>query len=206
MQDLKLQIKYLPIDSIVGYVNNTRIHPQEQIEQIKASVVEFGMVNPIGLHNGVILFGHGRWEALKQLDYEEVPTIDLSHLTDMQKKALVIADNKIGENSFWDNDLLQLELQALDEDGFDYSQLGLEFDFDNFEVDDDFKVELPSGDKEPIQNMTFTVSDEQHELVERALKLAKEYPLHDPAEINENGNGNALYYICELFINTVDKD
>ena len=131
-KDLKLEIIYKPIDEIVGYVNNTRLHPQEQINQIKASVVEFGMCNPIGLHNGVILFGHGRWEALKQLDYKEVPTIDLSHLSEAQKKGLVIADNKIGDNSSFDEDMLKIEIEALQEMDFDIDVLG----FNSDELDD----------------------------------------------------------------------
>ncbi|MEA2092186.1 MAG: ParB/Srx family N-terminal domain-containing protein [Campylobacterota bacterium] len=199
---MKLEITYKPIDKIVGYVNNTRIHPQSQIEQIKASIKEFGMCNPIGIHNDTILFGHGRWEALKQLDYKEVPTIDLSHLSEAQKKALIIADNKIGENAEWDEDLLQIELLEIDEMGFDYSDI-MEFDFDVEDFDEEFSPDLPSGDREPIRNMTFTVSDEQHEIIEECLKLAKDFPLQDPAGINENSNGNALYYICEVFKNNV---
>ena len=205
MKQLKLEIVYKPINEITGYVNNTRLHPQEQVEQIKSSIVEFGMVNPIGLHNGVILFGHGRWEALKQLEYEQVPTIDLSHLSEAQKKALVIADNKIGEGSSWDEDLVKLELMELDDMNFNYSDLGFDFDFEEYEEDEEFSVDLPSGDREPIRNMTFTVSDEQHELIEQALKDAKLYPLQDPAGINENSNGNALYYICEVFKNGLDS-
>ena len=205
LKDLKLEIKYKPINSIIGYVNNTRVHPQEQINQIKASIKEFGMCTPIGIHNETIVYGHGRWEALKQLDYKEVPTLDLSHLTEAQRKAFTIADNKIGDNSSFDEDLLQLELMALDDLGFDYSNLGFDFDIDIEEMnDEEFEPNIKTGDREPIRNMTFTVSDEQHELIEEVLKLAKEYPLQDPAGINENSNGNALYYICEIFKNKVD--
>ena len=205
MTDLKLEINYKPINEIVGYVNNTRLHPQDQIDQIKASINEFGMCNAIGIHNNTIIFGHGRWEALKQIGYEEVPTIDLSHLSEAQKKALVIADNQIALNTEWDEDLLQLELQRLDEFNFDYSELGFNFDFEEFEEEEDFEPDVPSGDREPIRNMTFTVSDEQHEQIEKALKSAKEFPLQDPAGINENSNGNALYYICEVFKNGLDS-
>ena len=167
LKDLKLEIVYKPIDSIVGYVNNARVHPQSQIDQIKASIVEFGMCTPIGIHNNTIVYGHGRHEALKQLGYEEVPTLDLSHLTDAQRKAFIIADNKIGDNSTFDEDLLQLELNALDELGFDYSDLGFDFDLDIEQLDDEeFEPNIKTGDREPIRNMTFTVSDEQHELIE----------------------------------------
>jgi len=205
-KDLKLELKYIPLSDITPYVNNTRKHPQDQIDQIKASIKEFGMCTPIGLHNGTIVYGHGRYEALKQLDYDEAPTIDLSHLSEAQRKALVIADNKIGDNSEFDEDLLKLELLELDELNFDYSKLGFDFEFDIEDMEDEeFLPDLPNGDREPIRNMTFTVSDEQHEKIEECLKLAKEFPLQDPAGVNENGNGNALYYICEMFKNTVNQ-
>lgn len=205
-KDLKLQIVYKPINSILGYVNNTRVHSQEQIDQIKSSIIEFGMCTPIGIHNDTIVYGHGRHEALKQLGYDEVPTLDLSHLTEAQRKAFTIADNKIGDNSSFDEDLLKLELMSLDEMGFDYSNLGFDFEFDIEELnDEEFEPIIKTGDREPIRNMTFTVSDEQHELIEEVLKLAKEYPLQDPAGINENSNGNALYYICEVFKNGLDS-
>ena len=134
MEHLKLEISYKPIDEIVGYVNNTRTHSKEQVEQIKASIKEFGMCNAIGLHNGVIVSGHGRWEALKQLGYCEVPTIDLSHLTKAQKKAYIIADNKIALNAGWDEELLKIELESLQELDFDLDILG----FDEFEVEQIF--------------------------------------------------------------------
>lgn len=132
MEKLKLEIKYLPINSIVGYVNNTRTHSQEQINQVKSSISEFGMVNPIGVHKNVILSGHCRWEALKQLDYKEVPTVDLSHLTEAQKKAYIIADNKLALNAGWDEELLKIELESLQELEFDLDILG----FDDTEIDD----------------------------------------------------------------------
>ena len=134
LEKLKLEIKYLPINSIVGYVNNTRTHSQEQINQVKSSISEFGMVNPIGVHKNVILSGHCRWEALKQLDYKEVPTVDLSHLTEAQKKAYIIADNKLALNAGWDEELLKIELESLQELDFDLDILG----FDEFEVEQIF--------------------------------------------------------------------
>lgn len=174
LKDLKLQIVYKPINSIVGYVNNTRVHPQEQINQIKASIKEFGMCTPIGIHNDTIVYGHGRHEALKQLNYEEVPTLDLSHLTEAQRKAFTIADNKIGDNSSWDEDLLQLELMALDELGFDYSDLGFDFEFDIEELNDE---EIESSLKEQqYEEKTEIIIECESELQQEELfyKLTKE--------------------------------
>ena len=159
MEDLKLEIKYLPINSIVGYVNNTRTHSQEQINQVKSSISEFGMVNPIGVHKNVILSGHCRWEALKQLDYKEVPTVDLSHLTEAQKKAYIIADNKLALNAGWDEELLKIELESLQELDFDLDILG----FDEFEVEQIF------GEGTNIAMEDFFEETEQKEKVDKTF-------------------------------------
>jgi ParB family transcriptional regulator, chromosome partitioning protein len=203
---LKQEIVYKSVKELVPYARNSRTHSDEQVAQIMASIKEFGFTNPVLTDgdNGIIA-GHGRVMAAQRIGLEEVPTIELSHLTDAQKKAYIIADNKIALNSGWDEDLLQLELIELDEMEFNYSELGFDFGFNDNQDVEEIEIDLPSGDREPIRNMTFTVSDEQHELIEEVLKLAKEYPLHDPAGINENSNGNALYYICEMFNNKVNN-
>ena len=159
LEKLKLEIKYLPINSIVGYVNNTRTHSQEQINQVKSSISEFGMVNPIGVHKNVILSGHCRWEALKQLDYKEVPTVDLSHLTEAQKKAYIIADNKLALNAGWNEELLKIELESLQELDFDLDILGF----------DDFEVEQIFGEGTNIDMEDFFEETEQKEKVEKTF-------------------------------------
>jgi len=201
-----MQIIYKKTSELIPYVNNTRTHSDTQISQIASSIKEFGFTNPclIDVDSGLIA-GHGRVLGAIQLDMDEVPCIVLKDLTEAQKKAYIIADNKIALNAGWDEDLLQLELLELNDLGFDYKDLGFDFDFDKEEDVEDFEVNLPTGDREPIRNMTFTVSDEQHEIIEQCLKLAKEFPLQDPAGINENSNGNALYYICEVFKNGMDS-
>ena len=159
LKDLKLEIVYKPIGSIIGYVNNTRVHPQSQIDQIKSSIVEFGMCTPIGIHNNTIVYGHGRHEALKQLGYEEVPTLDLSHLTDAQRKAFIIADNKIGDNSTFDEELLKLEIEALQDMDFNIDLLGfsdeeladLEIGLEDLpELDTDKADEVPEVEENPV--------------------------------------------------------
>ncbi|MEA2090957.1 MAG: DNA methyltransferase [Campylobacterota bacterium] len=158
-KELRLKLEYVAIDSIVPYVSNTRIHSSEQIEQIKASIVEFGMCTPIGIHNNTIVYGHGRYESLKQLDYDEIPIIDLSHLTDAQRRGLIIADNKIGDNSEFDEDLLKIEIEGLMDDdfnidllGFDMDELddlGIDFDDDSLVLDEDKADEVPELVDEP---------------------------------------------------------
>ena len=175
LKDLKLQIVYKPIDSVLGYVNNARVHPQEQIDQIKSSIIEFGMCTPIGIHNDTIVYGHGRHEALKQLGYNEIPTLDLSHLTEAQRKAFTIADNKIGDNSFFDEELLKIELQSLQEMDFDYSDLGFDFDFDMEEIseDEDYShknKEINTDDYKDIMELKFKLTFSEYEEAREKLK------------------------------------
>lgn len=113
----------------IEYVNNSRTHSDEQVNQVASSTKEFGFTNPILIdeQNGIIA-GHGRLMAAKKLGLEEVPCIVLTGLTEAQKKAYVIADNKLALNSGWDLDLLKLEMQNLDELGFDLDLLGFSDD------------------------------------------------------------------------------
>ena len=110
----KLQIVYKKVDDLIPYINNSRTHSEAQVLQIASSIKEFGFTNPILLdkENG-ILAGHGRIEAARKLHLNEVPTIDLSHLTPSQRKAYIIADNKLALNAGWDEEILKLELQEL---------------------------------------------------------------------------------------------
>lgn len=113
-QDPKLKIVYRPLKDLIPYARNSRTHSEAQLSQIAASIKEFGFTQPILLdgENGIIA-GHGRWQAAVKLAMHDVPTIDLSHLTETQKKAYVIADNKLALNAGWDNEMLELELSEL---------------------------------------------------------------------------------------------
>jgi DNA modification methylase len=127
-----MQITQVKIGDLVPYINNSRKHSNEQIAQIAASIKEFGWTNPI-LVDGEkgIIAGHGRLYAAMRLKMEEVPVIELAHLTPTQKKALIIADNKLALNAEWDNELLTIELDELLADGFALEILG----FDKDELD-----------------------------------------------------------------------
>jgi ParB-like chromosome segregation protein Spo0J len=129
----RLEIKYLPIDALVPYSRNPRTHSEEQVAQIAASIREFGFTNPILIDgkNGIIA-GHGRFAAAKELGLDQIPCIDLSHLTEEQRRALVIADNKIALNGGWNDELLRLELTDLKELGADLELTG----FDAMELAD----------------------------------------------------------------------
>lgn len=118
-------IKKIKVDDLIPYANNSRLHSDEQVLQIASSIKEFGFLNPIIVDgdNGIIA-GHGRVMAAKKLGIDELPCIDASHLTEAQKKAYVIADNKIALNSEWDIDALRVEFEALREMDFDIELTG----------------------------------------------------------------------------------
>ena len=125
MSKNKPRIEALPVTSLVPYAKNSRTHSDEQVAQVAASIKEFGFTNPILVDgDNVLIAGHGRLLAAQRLGLNEVPCIRLSHLTESQKRAYVIADNKLAMNAGWDDDLLMLEIGDLKDDGFDLSLTG----------------------------------------------------------------------------------
>jgi hypothetical protein len=130
----QLKIEYIDIDSIKPYKNNAKQHPAEQIEQIKKSIEQFGMDDPIGIWKDEIVEGHGRLIACKELGMKEVPVIRLDHLTDKERKAYTLAHNKLTMNSDFDIDILNAELEDLiDIDMTDFGFENIEIDWDNVE-------------------------------------------------------------------------
>ena len=132
------EIKQINTSDLKPYENNARMHGEEQLKQIEKSIKEFGFTIPILLdeHN-TILAGHGRWNVAKRMNLEQVPCMVVSHLNDTQKRAYVIADNKIAENSEWNFDIYMSEIKKLDDLDFDLSSIGLEADMtlSNFSPD-----------------------------------------------------------------------
>ena len=127
----ELKIEYVPIDSIKPYENNAKLHPKEQIEQIKKSMQEFGNIDPIGVWHNEIVEGHGRFQAAKELGIDIVPVIRLDELTDEQRKAYALVHNKLTMNSDFDIDILSDELDKIFD--IDMSDFGFESDFDEKE-------------------------------------------------------------------------
>lgn len=120
-----LTVEYTKISDLVPYINNSRTHDADQIQQVANSIREFGFTNPILIdENKNIIAGHGRLRAAKKLEMDAVPTITITGLTDEQRKAYVIADNKLALNSDWNLDLLMDEIHDLREGGFDETLLG----------------------------------------------------------------------------------
>ncbi len=130
---MDLNVQQIALEQLVPYARNARTHSDSQVAQIAGSIAEFGFVNPVLVGgDNIIIAGHGRVMAAKKLGLQTVPTIKLDHLTENQRRALVIADNKIAENAGWDEELLRLELQNLADEDFDLDLLG----FDDVELDD----------------------------------------------------------------------
>ena len=123
MQDQKLI--YRSVDELIPYARNAKQHSESQVAQIAASIKEFGFTNPIltDADNGIIA-GHGRLMAAQKLGLDKVPTIELAHLSETQKRAYILADNKLAELAGWDNDMLSVEFAELLNDGFDLSLTG----------------------------------------------------------------------------------
>ena len=120
-----MQIEQIEIESLLPYARNSRTHSDEQTAQIAASIKEFGFTNPVLIDNdNQIIAGHGRLMAARKLQLKEVPCIRLGYLTETQKKAYVIADNKLALNSGWDEEMLALEIAELKDEDFDIDLLG----------------------------------------------------------------------------------
>lgn len=129
-----LSINYIGLDKLIPYINNSRTHDDAQIAQIASSIKEFGFTNPVLVDDeGGIIAGHGRVMAARKLNLKDVPTITLTDLTEIQKRAYIIADNKLALNAAWDNELLMLELNALSDADYDLDLTGFaKSDLDNF--------------------------------------------------------------------------
>lgn len=198
------KIEHIEVNDLIPYANNSRTHSEEQVGQIAASIREFGFTNPVLIDkDGTIVAGHGRVMAARKLGMESVPCIRLGHLSPAQVRAYVIADNKLALNAGWDEELLRSELDRIKEEGTDIALTGFSeqeitkllqcVDADSVDF-----PELSDGDKQPFQQKTFTLHDEQSKEVDEAIEKAKKMG-HGESSVNENSNGNALAFICEFF-------
>lgn len=199
---MTLQVEQRAVSALIPYARNSRTHSDDQVAQIAASIREFGWTNPVLVdEDGGLIAGHGRLLAARKLGLDEVPCIVLDSLTDTQKRALVIADNKLALNAGWDMELLELEVRELDDADFDTTLLGFSDGELSGMLGDVAALGMPSladGDREPFQQMTFTLHDDQVEQIKAAIDAAKSLgPFDSP---NENSNGNALARVAETFL------
>ena len=159
------KIEQWPTAKLVPYARNARTHSDAQVAQIAASIAEFGFTNPIlAGSDGVIVAGHGRLAAAQKLGLEVVPVVVLDHLSPTQRRALVIADNRIAENAGWDDAMLRIEIASLQDDDFDVSLTGF---------DADALAELMAGD-EP---------DGEGETDDDAVPELSETPISRPGDV-----------------------
>jgi len=158
-----LEIQYVATDDLIPYIHNSRTHSEAQVKQIAASIREFGFTNPILIDDeGTIIAGHGRVMAAKVLQLDEVPTITLGALTDAQRKAYVIADNKLALNAGWDTEVLLAEIESLQDLNFDTQLLGFSAD----ELSEMLNIEEPELKEESyaeIFNIVVECDDEMEQ-------------------------------------------
>lgn len=137
------QMNLVSISKLIPYINNARTHSEEQIKKLRASLREFGFINPIIIDSEYnIIAGHGRVMAAKEEGIAEVPCVLVDYLTEAQKKAYILADNRMAMDAGWDEELLKVELESLEADAFDLSLTG----FDEKELADLFKSETEVAD------------------------------------------------------------
>ena len=157
MQNQDLKVVYRAVSELIPYARNARTHSDEQVARIAASIKEFGWTNPILIDGSKgIIAGHGRVLAARKLGLEKVPTIELSGLTEAQKRAYILADNRLALDAGWDEEMLKLEFAELEKEGFELSKTGFSdeeiremmADLDR-EVDGVEDVETPEPPKNP---------------------------------------------------------
>ena len=189
------KIIHRDINSLIFAEYNPRQLTKDQHQHLKDSIQRFGLVDPILVNShadrkDIIIGGHQRVRVAKDLDIDKVPCIELS-LTYEKERELNIRLNK--NSGSWDYDVLanMFEMEELQDWGFDDNDLQL------FDQDFGDEFNLPDGDKEPFQQMTFTLSDEQAEAVKGAIDRAKKNDFGDTG--NENSNGNALWWVCNSY-------
>lgn len=191
-----MKIERIKLSEIKPYENNAKKHPKEQIEQIKKSIQEFGMCDPIAIdENNVIIEGHGRYIALQQLGYKEIDCIRIENLTEEQKRAYILVHNKLTMNTGFDMEKLEKEIEEIKTIDMSY------FDFDLYPEE----IELPeveTEDQEQIYRMTLNFSEEQFQEVQEAIEIieATRKELHSFGNKNKSSNllNEVIYEWVEL--------
>jgi len=202
-----VKIESVPIDSISQDPSNLRKHGQRNLDAIKASLRKFGQQTPIVISaDGVIIAGNGRYEAAQALGFTKVDVVR-SKLKGSDATAYAIADNRTAELADWDETALAETLRALQSEDYDIEAAGftdgeiegLLESLGSFDINEGEAATLPDGDRAPFQQMTFTLHDDQAEVIKAAMQAAKDAgPFVDTG--NENSNGNALARIAEAYI------
>ncbi len=187
----ELKIEYLPVDALKPYERNAKLHPAEQIEQIKKSISDYGFNDPIGIWKDEVVEGHGRLIAAKELGMTGVPVVRLDYMTDEQRREYALVHNQTTMNSGFDFSVLDAEIEGLPD--FDAVFYGFYPVISPDDFGEDFS--LPDGNKSELTQWTFTLHQKQKELIEQAI----EDSTFIEADMfgNTNRNGNALYSIVK---------
>lgn len=175
-----MQVEYIKLESIKPYKNNSKKHPQEQIEQIKKSIKDLGFNDPIGIdENNTIIEGHGRFIALQQLGHKEAPCIRITGLTKQQKKAYILVHNKLTMNTGFDMETLEKEIEQIKS-----IDLGV-YDFEVYKPEEIQEIQAEGNDSE-IFTIVLNLNEEQYNtLMELSERIEKEVP-----ELHAFGNPN----------------
>jgi ParB family chromosome partitioning protein len=178
--------------------SNVRKHSRRNLDAIKASLRKFGQQKPIVVDaKGIVLAGNGTLTAAQELGWTEIQIVR-TELAGVEATAFAIADNRTAELAEWE-DTLNDVLKSLQDEGVDLADLGYSpEDLGQFAANAVGMPELASGDKQPFQQKTFTLHDEQAEEVDAAIAKAKQMG-HGESGVNENSNGNGLAFVCQSF-------
>lgn len=201
------QIEEWDIDRLIAYKHNAKLHPDSHVDQIANSIEEFTFLDPVAVdEKGELLEGHGRLLAAKKRGDTTIPVIQVTGLTEAQKVAYRSTHNKLTMNTGFDPEMLKIDFEFLQDEGFDldltgFSELELSF-LDEEKPDDsewgDALGDIPSGDRATLSSMNFTLTEEQVATVKDAISVAKGMGEFDES-VNQNSNGNSLARICEMF-------
>lgn len=192
----ELKVVYRQVNDLIPYARNARTHSDEQVTRIASSIKEFGFTNPILIDgdNG-ILCGHGRLAAAKKLGLREVPTIELSGMTDAQKRAYILADNKLALDAGWDESFLKLELKELEAIGADLDLTGFDDEELTALLADDEGDEFPELPDNDLPSRTMMLNFKTEDEFQRFNTLLEE--AKDRSGLS--GNAETCLYMAEKY-------
>lgn len=198
-ENFRVPEKYemVEISKLIPYANNARTHPDEQIKRIQSSIREFGFINPVIIDKKYnIIAGHGRVIAAEREGIKKIPCLLVEHLTDTQRKAYILADNRLAEMSGWDEKILQVELEGLVDFDVDLEMIGFDDVFDDVNVDDfGEEFELPDGEKPEMVSMSLILHEKQREHIQSIIDgvdLDESYTFG-----NKQKAGNVVYMVMK---------
>src|SRR5574344_1682918 len=200
-----MEIVNKKVIDLIPYINNSRTHNEEQVNQICASINEFGFTNPLLIdEKDNIIAGHGRLLASKKLKMEEVPCIVLQGLTEAQKKAYIIADNKMALNAGWDDELLKIELENLKELDFDISLTGFNIDELDDVLGEEKEVEEDDFDCTPPEEPKAKLGD-IYQLGNHRLMCGSSTDINDIEKLMDGNKPSLIYTDPPYGMNAVSK-